>query len=99
VILVHEQRVKHGFICLQTSDQRDWILPHAPVLQLQSYIVLFVLSDESHPRKSTQHFQTRLDTLTGQGCEDIVRFKVLTAASMKFRVFWDVVPCGHVEVD
>jgi len=28
-----------------------------------------------------------------------VRFQVLTAASMKFRVFWDVAPCSHVEVD
>jgi hypothetical protein len=27
-----------------------------------------------------------------------VKFKVLTAASMKFRVFWDVAPCSHVEV-
>jgi hypothetical protein len=25
--------------------------------------------------------------------------QVLTAASMKFRVFWDVAPCSHVEVD
>jgi hypothetical protein len=24
---------------------------------------------------------------------------VLTAASMKFRVFWGVAPCSHVEVD
>jgi hypothetical protein len=29
----------------------------------------------------------------------LVRFKVLTAASMKLRVFWDVAPCNHVEVD
>jgi len=28
-----------------------------------------------------------------------MRFQVLTAASMKFRVFWDVAPCRHVEVD
>jgi hypothetical protein len=28
-----------------------------------------------------------------------VRFQVLTAASMKFSVFWDVAPCSHVEVD
>jgi hypothetical protein len=31
-----------------------------------------------------------------QNCK---RFQVLTAASMKFRVFWDVAPCRHVEVD
>jgi hypothetical protein len=24
-----------------------------------------------------------------------VRFQVLTAASMKFRVFWDILPCSH----
>jgi hypothetical protein len=28
-----------------------------------------------------------------------MRFQVLTAASMKFRIFWDVAPCSHVEVD
>jgi hypothetical protein len=28
-----------------------------------------------------------------------VRFQVLTAASMKFRVFWDVAPCSLVGVD
>jgi hypothetical protein len=28
-----------------------------------------------------------------------VRFQVLTAANMKFRIFWDVAPCSHVEVD
>jgi hypothetical protein len=28
-----------------------------------------------------------------------VRFQVLEAASMKFRIFWDVAPYSHVEVD
>jgi hypothetical protein len=28
-----------------------------------------------------------------------VRFHVLTAANMKFRVFWGVAPCSHTEVD
>jgi hypothetical protein len=28
----------------------------------------------------------------------IVRFQVLTAASMKFRLFWDVAPCSHVKL-
>jgi hypothetical protein len=28
-----------------------------------------------------------------------VRFKVLTAASMKFRVFWGIVTFSHVEAD
>jgi hypothetical protein len=27
-----------------------------------------------------------------------VIFQVLTAASMKCRVFWDIAPCSHVEV-
>jgi hypothetical protein len=31
--------------------------------------------------------------------EIIVRFQVLTAASVKFRAFWEVAPCSHVEVD
>jgi hypothetical protein len=29
----------------------------------------------------------------------LVRFQVLTAASMKFRVFWDVAPSSHVEAN
>jgi hypothetical protein len=33
-----------------------------------------------------------------QNTMDSVRFQVLTAASMKLRVFWDVTPCSH-EVD
>jgi hypothetical protein len=27
-----------------------------------------------------------------------MRFQVLTVASLKFRVFWDVAPCSHIEV-
>jgi hypothetical protein len=27
------------------------------------------------------------------------KFQVLTAVSMKFRVFWDVLPCSQIEVD
>jgi hypothetical protein len=30
--------------------------------------------------------------------QNCVRFQVLTAASMEFRVVWDVAPCSHVEV-
>jgi hypothetical protein len=29
----------------------------------------------------------------------LLRFQVLTAASMKLAVFWSVVPCGLVKVD
>jgi hypothetical protein len=28
-----------------------------------------------------------------------VRFQVLTAVNTKFKAFWDVVPCSHIEVD
>jgi hypothetical protein len=28
-----------------------------------------------------------------------MRFQVLTAASMKFKVFWDVLPCSQIDVD
>jgi hypothetical protein len=28
-----------------------------------------------------------------------VRFQVLTAASMNFRVFWDILPCSQIYVD
>jgi hypothetical protein len=28
-----------------------------------------------------------------------MRFQVLTAARMKFRVFWDVALCSHVDVE
>jgi hypothetical protein len=34
----------------------------------------------------------------GTNNRPLVRFQVLTAASMKFRVFWGVAPCNHVEV-
>jgi hypothetical protein len=27
-----------------------------------------------------------------------VRYQVLTAASMKFRVFWDILPCSQIDV-
>jgi hypothetical protein len=27
--------------------------------------------------------------------DEFVRFQVITAASMKFTVFWDVAPCSH----
>jgi hypothetical protein len=30
---------------------------------------------------------------------NVVRFQVLTAASMKFTVFWDVMPCSEVDID
>jgi hypothetical protein len=30
---------------------------------------------------------------------EVVRFQVLTAASMKIRAFWDVAPCSLVGVD
>jgi hypothetical protein len=30
---------------------------------------------------------------------NVVRFQVLTAASVKFRVFWDVLPCSEVLTD
>jgi hypothetical protein len=28
-----------------------------------------------------------------------VRFQVLTAVSMKYRVFWDILPCSQIDVD
>jgi hypothetical protein len=28
-----------------------------------------------------------------------MRFQVLKAASMKFRVFWDVLPCSQINVE
>jgi hypothetical protein len=31
--------------------------------------------------------------------EELVRFEVLTAASMKMSAFWDVAPCRLLEVD
>jgi hypothetical protein len=41
-------------------------------------------------------------TLTGylQQAKDIlVRFQVVTATSVKMTVFWDVAPCGPVEIN
>jgi hypothetical protein len=28
-----------------------------------------------------------------------MRFQVLTAASLKFRVFWNILPCSQIDVD
>jgi hypothetical protein len=42
----------------------------------------------------------RLQVLTAASDTDgCVRFQVLTAASTKFKVIWDVAPCSHVVVD
>jgi hypothetical protein len=50
---------------------------------------------ESHGtvRLTGEKRRIRRETYRGE------RFQVLTAASVKFRVFWDVAPCSHVEVD
>jgi hypothetical protein len=38
-------------------------------------------------------------TLKSTNDNQTLRFQVLMVASMKFRVFWDVAPYSHVEVD
>jgi hypothetical protein len=35
----------------------------------------------------------------GRATKDLVRFQVLITVSMKFRVFWDVLPCSQVDAD
>jgi hypothetical protein len=48
----------------------------------------------------TYYFCTKLlNSNKVQPSHSFVRFQVLMAASMKFRDFWEVEPCGHVEVD
>jgi hypothetical protein len=45
---------------------------------------------------------SELVVLFPQTQETIVKhviFHILTAASMKFRVFWDVMPCSEIDVD
>jgi hypothetical protein len=37
-----------------------------------------------------------LDNYNIQG---LVRFQVLTVASMEFRIFWDVLQCSQIDVD
>jgi hypothetical protein len=41
----------------------------------------------------------RSSVIKNKQINNYVRFQVLTAASVKFRVFWDVAPCSHIEVD
>jgi hypothetical protein len=36
--------------------------------------------------------------LNGEQNRKYMRFQVLTVASVKFRVFWGVEPCSHIEV-
>jgi hypothetical protein len=31
-------------------------------------------------------------------CTKLVRFQALTAASMKFRIFWDILPCSQIDL-
>jgi hypothetical protein len=52
-----------------------------------------------HKTRKTKVFSDSALSLYCPVNEDVfhVRFKVFTAASMKFRVFWDVAPCSHVE--
>jgi hypothetical protein len=33
------------------------------------------------------------------GRRSLVRFQVLTATSMKFRVFWNILPCSQIDFD
>jgi hypothetical protein len=41
----------------------------------------------------------RSSVIKNKQINNYVRFQVLTAASVKIRVFWDVAPCSHIEVD
>jgi hypothetical protein len=53
----------------------------------------FAISHTSRPGVCCQFVNKELALAS---CIFFVRFQVLTAASMKFRVFWDVAPCSHV---
>jgi hypothetical protein len=65
---------------------RKTILPPSSGLKIFSFSETFVCT-----YKSTRRYNPELHSL-------LVGFQVLTETSMKFRVFWDVAPCSHVEV-
>jgi hypothetical protein len=51
----------------------------------------------AHPLESS--WWRYLRTVTSMLNRTLVRFQVLTAASTKMAVFWDVAPCSLVDVD
>jgi hypothetical protein len=51
-----------------------------------------------HPQSSTEN-EFKAQTSIRELRISVVRFHVLTTVSMKFKVFWDVAPCSHFEVD
>jgi hypothetical protein len=85
-------------------------IPKGCHLQLLILIILIILSEEvkfwraslcslPHTPGTFSWVKIFSSTSCSQMPSICVRFQVLTAASMKFRVIWDVVPCSHVEVD
>jgi hypothetical protein len=51
------------------------------------------------PATKTGSRQVYTEGMQGiQSYQNPVRFQVLTATSMKFRVFWDVVPCSPLKL-
>jgi hypothetical protein len=56
-------------------------------------VCLFVVSGHHCALRELQIVISKLNTL------NTMRFQVLVAVSMKFRVFWDILPCSQIDVD
>jgi hypothetical protein len=83
-----------GFVPYDTFTQEFVSLFISQQLSANAHMIMFhFLSEHSGNPTKTQSLYVCV-ILT-----DIVRFQVLTAASVKFRVFWDVLSCSHVDVD
>jgi hypothetical protein len=59
---------------------------------------LFLQIQVHQSRFSEVQFRKDLFSLV-VATKQTVRSQVLTAASMKFRVFWDALPCSQIDVD
>jgi hypothetical protein len=63
-----------------------------PLYSVVSKIKCIVIAYDIKNNKILKFLESKIKT-------SIVRFQVLTAASMKFRAFWDVLPCNQIDVD
>jgi hypothetical protein len=91
------QTDRHTFAFIYIEEEED-SCDNSCKLMAGSYSILHevILLDSLHFSYVFKHV-----TLSESSClnKPYLRFQVLTAASMKFRVLWDVAPCSQDDVD
>jgi hypothetical protein len=53
----------------------------------------------THDLKTFESFSRALFSCGSKSSANLMRFQILTAASMKMRAFWDIAPCSLVGID